>query len=67
MKRYAETIVGLLAVVAALASGCSKGAGEDGGKNEPKIGVFVSILPQAYFVKRIGGEHAVAEADAGAG
>lgn len=44
-------------VVFLMLAGCGEGTQVPGGK----VGVFVSILPQEYFVERVGGEHVVVE------
>ena len=57
MRKVCEVI--LLAVVTAAAASCAPegGARAPGRKAGQKVGVFVSIPPQAYFVQRVGGEH----------
>jgi len=59
---------GLLAagLLAAAAGGC-KDDGADGRAADGRLGVVVSILPQAYFVERVGGQHVRVEPLVGAG
>jgi zinc transport system substrate-binding protein len=61
---HASALVGV--VLCLLLIGCNKGdqAGAPGvqsSSGDSKILVFVSILPQAFFAERIGGEHAEVE------
>lgn len=50
-----RTLVLLLAACGVMLLG-SCGPSSDGENQEGRIGVFVSVLPQAYFAERIGGE-----------
>jgi len=47
----------LIVVTATLTMGLVFSAASDFESDSEKIKIFVSILPQAYFVERIGGEH----------
>ncbi len=51
------------ALAACLLSSCNGGKGEVSGK----LGVFVSVAPQAYFVERIGGQRVDVQVLVGAG
>jgi zinc transport system substrate-binding protein len=53
-KRYVVGLVGLILLVALVGAGCAPQTEADGGDT---LNVTVSIVPQRYFVERIGGEH----------
>jgi zinc transport system substrate-binding protein len=57
--RRAAVRAQLLILLLALSAGCSRGPQTAG---DARLGVFVSIPPQAYFVDRVGGERVRTEA-----
>ena len=58
----------LIATLAAMLAGCNAQATTDATDSTPgRLGVVVSILPQQYFVERIGGDHVAVSVMVGPG
>ncbi|UCH84845.1 MAG: zinc ABC transporter substrate-binding protein, partial [Candidatus Latescibacterota bacterium] len=56
-----------LGLVLLTGSGMMAAASYAGNVEEARLACFVSILPQVYFVERIGGDHVTVEAMVGPG
>ncbi len=54
IKRFVRLLLSVLVFFITALTGC---VSPTGGPSEDKLNVTVSILPQRYFVERIGGEH----------